>query len=345
VTQPGGFPLYKNNRMVGGVGVFGSSPDVNEFASFAGTTGFQLAAPDPGKIYLEGIILPFQRFFGNRPAGTATGDFPAGGVFRALPNFVGQAVGAIAGGTRASPIVALPFAPEGYLIGPVAGTAITQAEVDSIIQAAVAQANRTRAAIRLPPGQRCKMIIAVAEGIGSAAISKGALLALFRMSDATIFSADVAATKAKNVVYFSDPNRFPDDLPGVPPGIAVSARTIGFGAQSMFPSGIKVSSPGPFRDLFLFSAANPCAQGRDPADVFPDANESGIVFFPGSTSLYKNGVMVAGLGASGDGVAQDDVITEFGGRGFLPSENMRADTVIIAGVRLPYFKFNRNPEQ
>lgn len=343
-TRPGGFPLYKQNRMVGGVGVFGAGDAIDEFAGLTGTTGFTLAAPSPGKILLEGIELPFLTFDGSRPQGsrppgTVPGDFPGTGAFRAgIP-------GIVIAGTRASPIVAPPFAPEGYLIGPNPGSLLSVTEVDSIVQAAITSANRTRAAIRLPPGQRTRMCIAVAEGVGNANVSKGALLALFRMPDATIFSLDVAASKARNVIYFSAFDRDPNDLPLVAPGIAVTNRTIGFGAQTMYPSGIKVSDPGPFRSLFLFDQANPCTQGVDPNNTFPDANKSGIVFFPGSTALYKGGTIVAGLGVSGDGVAQDDVVTDAGAQPYLPVEAQRADTLIVRGVRLPYFKFSRNPEQ
>jgi uncharacterized protein GlcG (DUF336 family) len=347
VTQPGGFPLFKNNRMVGGIGVFGSTPVINEYMSLTAYLKFSLAAPDPGVIYLEGVILPFTQFFGARgefyfqPAGTAPGDFPAGGNFRQDVPGIGLA------NVRGSPILTAPFAPEGYLIGPVAGNELTAGDVDAIIQAAIFQANNTRAAIRLPPGQRCRMVFAVAEGSSAGPIPKGTLLAFFRMPDATVFSADVAAVKAKNAVYFSDPLRDPRELPGVAPGISVTARTIGFGAQTMFPSGIAFSGPGPFRSLFTFTMQNPCRQGQFSTEaVFPAANESGIVFFPGSTALYRNGRMIGGFGASGDGVAQDDVITDAGARGFLPAnESQRADSVIINGVRLPYFKFSRNPEE
>ena len=109
----------------------------------------------------------------------------------------------------------------------------------------------------------------------------------------------------------------------------------------------KLTSLVPFSacTLFLFDQANPCTQGVDPGDTFPDANKSGIVFFPGSTPLYKDGQLVAGFGVSGDGVAQDDVVTSAGGISYLPQESARADTILIRGVRLPYFKFNRNPEQ
>jgi hypothetical protein len=54
-------------------------------------------------------------------------------------------------------------------------------------------------------------------------------------------------------------------------------------------------------------------------------------------------VLVGGLGISGDGVEQDDVVTNGGAGGFLPPAIIRADQVKIRGVRLPYFKFTRNP--
>ena len=166
----------------------------------------------------------------------------------------------------------------------------------------------------------------------------GTVLGLHRMSDATVFSVDVAVAKARNVIYYSGPGGTPD-LPGVPPGTAVTNRTIGFGAQPLFPPGIDDSGPGPFFNLYTFDIANPCTQGSQAAN----ANQSGIVFFPGSVPLYKNGVLVGGLGVSGDGVDEDDYVTNGGANGFDAPDNIRADQVIIDGVRLPYLKFPRNP--
>jgi hypothetical protein len=115
---------------------------------------------------------------------------------------------------------------------------------------------------------------------------------------------------------------------------------VGFGSQPYFPSGINGTPPGPFRDLFNFDTANPCTQGRQPSNV----NQSGVVFFPGSAPLYLNGVMVGGLGVSGDGVDQDDFVTSGGAQGYDAPTNIRADQIIIDGVRLPYWNFPRNPE-
>jgi hypothetical protein len=44
-------------------------------------------------------------------------------------------------------------------------------------------------------------------------------------------------------------------------------------------------------------------------------------------------------------VDQDDVVTFAGSNGFgVPNTLLRADEVFVRGVRLPYQKFNRNPE-
>ena len=80
-------------------------------------------------------------------------------------------------------------------------------------------------------------------------------------------------------------------------------------------------------------------------------NQSGIIFFPGSAPLYRDtpdllfGTLIGGFGISGDGVDQDDVVT-FGGSRFygVPNSLLRADETFVRGVRLPYQKFNRNPE-
>ena len=266
-TIPGGLPVFKNlpngggQQLVGGIGVAGIDPDAAEFAAVAATFGTQffvaLPLPTPGAVYVDGIRLPFVEQT-TRPDGTRAASVP-GGEYVVAPR-AGAA------------------APDGFLIAPRESATLTAVEVEQIITAARERAERTRAVIRLPLGSRSRMAIAVGD-------IEGNILGLFRMPDATVFSIDVAATKARNAVYFSSEERLPDDLPGVPPGTAVTARTIGFGSQSFFPTGIDGSAPGPFRELFLFDLANPCTEGRQPAGP----NQSGIVFFPGSSPLYSTG--------------------------------------------------------
>jgi uncharacterized protein GlcG (DUF336 family) len=205
-------------------------------------------------------------------------------------------------------------------------------EVESIVNNTVTTGNQTRAIIRLPLGSRARFAIAVAD-------LDGTLLALHRMPDATVFSIDVAVAKSRNVIFFSGSHRTPGDLPGVPMGTAITNRTISFGAQPFFPPGIDYSTPGPFFNLYQYDVSHPCTQGSQAANK----NQNGIVFFPGALPLYKNGVLVGGLGVSGDGVDQDDFATAAGAANFQAPAAMRADQVFDEGVRLPYIKFPRNP--
>jgi uncharacterized protein GlcG (DUF336 family) len=328
-VNPGGVPLFKGGA-VGGVGVVSTLPEIAEFAAFTGATNAgllpsQSQLPPPGVVIISGVALPFVNQT-TQPAGTTPGTF-AGSYFAGHTPIAGS----------------LP--PENYLVGPNAGTKLSKSEVSEIIGNAVATAEITRAVIRLPPGSRAHMSIAVSD-------LDGTILALYRMSDGTVFSADVAASKARNVVWFSTTGV--RDLPGVPTGTAISNRTVGFGAQPLFPSGIDGSGDGPFFQLYLNDTANPCTQGSDPGTPTTN-NMSGVVFFPGSLPLYQNEVLVGGLGVSGDGVSQDDFVTAgavdeacgYGGPCNIPNfeapTNIRADQVVIRNVRLPYLKFPRNP--
>src|SRR5271166_6521875 len=314
-VNPGGVPIYKNGDVAGGVGVVGSTPDVSEFAAFSASAGSLPSFPAPGAVVINGITVPF----------VVQTTIPAG--FSPDPNFTGSYVL----GPVASPA---PVA-EGYLIAPQAGPigGLSADDVAAIVTNAVSTASVTRAVIRLPIGQRTKMVISVAD-------LDGTLLALYRMPDATVFSVDVSVAKARNMTYFNTAQVNPADLPGVPPGTAVTNRTIGFGAQPLYPPGIDGSPDGPFFQLFVDDVNHPCTQGSQPP---AGVKQSGIVFFPGSLGLYRNGVLVGGLGVSGDGVDQDDYVTSGGAAGYEAPTNIRADQIIDEGVRLPYLKFPRNP--
>ncbi len=85
--------------------------------------------------------------------------------------------------------------------------------------------------------------------------------------------------------------------------------------------------------------------GSNPPIAAPLANQNGVVYFPGSTSLHVAGSLnpAGGFGVSGDGVDQDDVVTSFGQLGFAPPTRIHVDQFLVGGVRLPFQKFNRNP--
>jgi uncharacterized protein GlcG (DUF336 family) len=297
------------------------------------------AQPFPLVIFVDGIEIPFVAL---NPS------VPAPGAVAPLSFIVEP------GETAAATV---PFE---WLVGPLPSTAgavpLSAADVEAIVQEAIADAERIRAAIRLPLQARTAMVIAVAD-------SNGALVGLYRMADATVFSIDVAVAKSRNVLYFSNTAIEPIDAldcPGTgdcrgaafPPGTALTNRTLSFGAQPFFPSGIEGSlsgfpvpfAPGPFRRLFIDDSLTPCTNGGEPTN----GRQGGIVFFPGSAPLYRDGILAGGLGVSGDGVEQDDIVSAAGAAaapGYDPPAAIRADQVFVRGVRLPYWKFNRRPEQ
>jgi uncharacterized protein GlcG (DUF336 family) len=326
-VNPGGVPIFYKNVVVGGIGVVTASSNSNvaEYAALAGGTSQRGGAGDnfgptpaaPGVVFIGGIALPFVNQT-SRPTGFSAGPVAGLGSFLMGPT-----------ASQGQP-------PEGDLIPPAAGPlgGLSASDVTQILDNAEATANTTRAAIRLPVGSKTRMAIAVAD-------LDGTIIGLRRMQDSTVFSIDVAATKARNMVYFNSATRTATDLNGVPMGTAVTNRTISFGVQPFYPPGIDGSSAGPFFNLYTMDMANPCTQGFQSGAA--NSNKSGIVFFPGSAGLYRNGVLIGGLGVSGDGVDQDDFVTSGGTKGFEAPINIRADQVIDQGVRLPYFKFPRNP--
>lgn len=280
----------------------------------------------------------------------------------------GTDVKVLPGGTK---YLAGVTVPTGWLVtphdaAPGAGP-LTAADVTSIINAGIAAANQTRAQIRLPIGSTTAMVFAVSDKAGN-------ILGLYRMADATYFSLDVAVAKARNTAYYNDPAQLQavDQLPGVAPGVAFTARTFRYLALPQYPEGIVGTNPAYFSSLnapginsrtgenlgaplpasvysqlstplFLFTSFNAGRNFHNPNNL---ANQNGVIYFPGSTSLYKSGAIVGGFGASGDGVDQDDVITFLATTAYAaPSNVTRADQVSFRGVNLPYYRFPRNPTQ
>src|SRR5208282_5025796 len=133
-VNPGGVPLFDGGA-VGGVGVVSSSSEIAEYAAYSGAMNSGLLPtiaqlPPPGVVIIGGIALPFVNQT-TQPAGTSPGPFAGAGSYEISPT----------AGT-------LP--PQDYLVGPNAGTALSQSDVNGIIMNAVATASTTRAVIRLP---------------------------------------------------------------------------------------------------------------------------------------------------------------------------------------------------
>jgi uncharacterized protein GlcG (DUF336 family) len=265
--------------------------------------------------------------------------------------------------------------PYGWLVIPHTSPDATAADpgtsvddIEAIVAQGIAEADQVRAQIRLPFNASARMVFAVSD-------EEGNILGLYRMPDATYFSIAVAVAKARNVAYYDNPSLLqPEDkLKGVPAGTALTARTFRYLSLPFFPEGIDIDPPGPgniltdggvtkyattkgpplpvkaFQSFQGYNDFNPNTNFHDPNNK---ANQDGVVFFPGSAPLYKDttgdgirSTLIGGLGVSGDGVFQDDDVTSVASIAYAPGRTVaRADEVKLRGVRLPYYKYNRNPQ-
>jgi len=380
-ADPGGIALYKNGLRVGGVGVEGDGrytfdPDPTdndqppeELVAVAATRGFETPPEIQGnKIIVNGIRFTFV----NTP-------MPAALSIQAFDQLRGDVLSppAAAAPSRFRVITLDSSIPAGRVDDRFfpfkSGSQLSAGEVRQIIVQAARQAFMTRAAIRQPENSAAEVNITVCD-------VDGTVLGIFSTIDAPVFGFDVSAQKARTAAFFSNAvagtalrnagfGRFVDaaasDGLSLNGSVAFSDRAGGFLSRPFFPDGIDNSDHGPFSvpisDFSPFNDGLQLAllvegQGavgkflRDgtlsPGDCTGIPNiPNGTQIFPGSVPLYKNGRLVGGIGISGDGVDQDDIIAAMGSTGFESPNEIRADRVFVRGVRLPFVKFPRHPNR
>ncbi|MBI3884990.1 MAG: heme-binding protein [Opitutae bacterium] len=331
--SPGGVPLFKDGVLVAGIGVTGdrsetedstiTGADLDEAVALAGQIGYAPRAEIFGhNVFIDGISVPYVLTDAQAAARPSGRPFDRTGVTAPAPVAWPTALlGGVVGQVRA-PITGDPL--PGLIDGQ---PRLTEAEVRQILANAAARTLVTRAGIRLPAGQVTQVFITVVNNPAQAGVAP-AVLGTFRTPDATVFSWDVSAQKARTAVFFSNRTR------------AFSSRSVGFLAQSMFPPGISGQPPGPFNGLQeTFSI--PLLSGT--AGANPNL-PNGITIFPGGFPLYRNGALIGAIGVSGDGIDQDDLVAASGTAGFQPDPAIRADNFLFRGARLPYAKFPRDAE-
>jgi uncharacterized protein GlcG (DUF336 family) len=383
-ADPGGLPLYADGEAAGGVGVEGdgkytadADPGAGtmtreERIAAAATRGFVAPAPIRGdQILLNGLRFPFQNVdVPQRRAADVT--FGAGDVvpMDTRPSrFVEKTLGGVQG------TIDPRYEPKDSIMPPPTARGLTALEVTKILGRAARQADRTRAAIRRPLGDRARVNITVVDRAGN-------VLGIFRTKDAPTFGFDVSAQKARTALFFSlpdagetlrrqPPGMFNDELPtfveaarrdGVrlDGSIAFSNRAQGFLSRPFFPDGIDGTRNGPFsvsiRDFSVFNTGLQVAIAGDmlfkiltlenltpPACSTIPGLGNGIQIFSGSVPLYRGRELIGAVGVSGDGIEQDDLVAFAGSRGLRAPSGIRADRVHVRGVRLPFVKFPRRP--
>lgn len=237
-ADPGGFPIYQEGRVVGGIGVIASTDagtqgvygldrdiltnevDLEEEIAFA---ALPEAFRAPAQIRANRITANGQTFqFSNTtPAVAGVAALAGNGNFVAVTGYK-TAAGVIAGtsyGTSQSGYVATtapafnglntftlitnPADNTSVRFPPTAGANLTQAEVQNILVEGMKIANRARAQIRNPLGSPAEVTVSVVD-------LDGDILGLVRSSDAPIFGTDVSVQKARSALSFSSAEALTD---------------------------------------------------------------------------------------------------------------------------------------
>jgi uncharacterized protein GlcG (DUF336 family) len=233
-ADPGGFPLYQNGVVVGGIGViadgtYGFDPnvldrdtDLDEAIALAGTVGFEApVAIRADRITADGTSLRYTdveypqigNVAGANFAGTAGALVPVAGYFTGAGLLSGANYGTEASGVRAS--TAAEFANrDAFVLSNGAGVnryplrggtdagevaaPLTAAEARAILEEAFTVMSRARAQIRQPLDSRAQVTISLVD-------TRGSVLGLVRSPDAPVFGIDVSLQKARTANFLSGP--------------------------------------------------------------------------------------------------------------------------------------------
>jgi uncharacterized protein GlcG (DUF336 family) len=236
-ADPGGFPLYINGVMVGGVGVitdglYGIDREIrdvdrdnDEAVAIAATRGFEAPANIRAeRITVDGTTLRYtdievSQIQASGPAPAFTTINGTIGAFQDTPAYFTAAGGARPGtayGTEASGIRASTAAEfsnrDAFVLTdgngnnrfPIRGgtegnaQALTAAETRAILEEAFLVMSAARAQIRQPLDSRAEVSLSVVD-------TNGAVLGVVRSPDAPIFGIDVSLQKARTAMFFSAP--------------------------------------------------------------------------------------------------------------------------------------------
>jgi uncharacterized protein GlcG (DUF336 family) len=257
---------------------------------------------------------------------------------------------------------------------------MTQAEVTQILKSALEVANRARSQIRRPLGLSAQVSAVVVDTNGEIlghvrspdALVDSADVVVQKARTAAFFSNPAAASDllALPAAQYVSPAVASPIAPYVSAaqtllgsgafsnGIAYSSRSVGNISAPYFPDGIENKPPGPFSktlppwsifnnglalDLVYNQLVAALGVVTTPNCTGNDRIRNGITLFGGGFPIYRGDQLVGGIGVSGDGTLQSDLIGFVGianagnvlktGIGNAP-KNIRANTVDLIGTDL-----------
>ena len=252
---------------------------------------------------------------------------------------------------------------------------LTAADVEKILVQGVQQALITRALIHQPVGSHIEVSVGVVD-------QNGVVVGAASTTDAPISSFDIAVQKARSAAFFSNPSaasrlrsgglgKYADaaakeglNLDG---SVAITGRCLIFLSRPFLPDGIDGTVNGPFSNPIDDNSAFNTGLQLDTVlagivgalgpylttGVVPSKAAgcspiigagNGFQVRQASVPLYKSGKLVGGVGCSGDGDQQEDIVVGYASAGFEADPAIRSDRVIVRGnVRLPWLKYPRHP--
>jgi uncharacterized protein GlcG (DUF336 family) len=257
---------------------------------------------------------------------------------------------------------------------------LSAAEVTALLEEAFKIMSGTRGQIRQPLDSRAQMTISVVDTNGAVlglvrapdAPIFGIDVSLQKARTAAFFSgaqaaAQIGANPDPDVSMFAQALRsFFGDPAAFSGQYAFTTRAIGNISRPYFPDGALGHPPGPLsRPIADF---NPFSTGLQSALVETDIKThvgfilgagadapqtctgiprlaNGMQIFPGSVPIYRGSQLIGGIGVSGDGIDQDDMVSFLGtyngglrvaGSFDNAPLSIRADTIVVQGVRLRY---------
>ncbi|MBX3291603.1 MAG: heme-binding protein [Acidobacteria bacterium] len=380
--DPGGIPLYKSGVAVGGIGVEGDglytidrNPYDNDYSfeeeiAVSGSRGFESPVDIRGdNILVEGIRLTFANI--TNPSVVAT--IP----FGSLPGAVTAPVTSAPASDYVPGVLNGVSGQYSSRFPTVAGSLLSLAEVNQILGLAADTANRTRAGIRWPLGSNARVSIAVVDVNGAVlgifqqldAPKFGLDVSVQKARSSMFFARSDAGAKLTAAGMGSYVTRAAADGLPLNGTTAFSDRAVGYIHRPLFPDGLNGTSAGPLStqladwspfnvglqlDLILPALTNPpmvCGTAARtkrrglppcPCSTIPEVR-NGLQIFAGGIPLYRGSTLVGGIGISGDGIEQDDLIAAGGAQNFAPPEAIRSDNVFVRGTRLPFLKFPPRP--